>query len=275
MVEPEQRPAGSLGFGVVAGLGRDLLEPLARTVAGLGFETFWINDGGRPEADGLAGLAAVHASAPRLALGVGVVPLDRRNPSDIAAEVTRLGLPLDQLRLGVGSGSAKRPLELVRTGVAALRQELPAARIFIAALGPRMSRLAGEIADGVLFNWAVPGRLEVLSALAADGEREGGCGPIERWAYVRTTVGPGARARLAAEARRYAGTPAYGRAFDAMGVPFRQVGVAGEDLARQLLPYRRILDGVVVRALPAAWQLAQLVEIGRSASGSASEDPRE
>src|SRR5207302_1016581 len=154
-----------------------------------GFESFWINDSGRPEADGLAGLALVHASAPQLALGVGVLPLDRRNPAEIASEVMRLGLPLDQLRLGVGSGGSKRPLELVRGGVATLREKLPAARIFVGALGPRMSRLAGEVADGVLFNWAVPSRLEVLSAHVAEGEQATGRGPIERWGYVRATAG--------------------------------------------------------------------------------------
>jgi alkanesulfonate monooxygenase SsuD/methylene tetrahydromethanopterin reductase-like flavin-dependent oxidoreductase (luciferase family) len=279
MVESERHTSGSpasasLGFGVIAGLARELLEPLAKAVAGLGFETFWVNDGGRPEADGLEGLAVVHAAAPERRLGVGVLPLDRRSPAEVAADVRRLALPLARLRLGVGSGGSSRPLELVRAGVAELRDELPTARVFIAALGPRMSRLAGEVADGVLFNWAVPSRLESLSAIVAEGEREAGRGPIERWAYVRAAVGPDARTRLAAEARRYARTPAYGRAFEAAGVPFEQVGVAGDDLAGQLRPYRRILDGVVVRALPAAWRLDQVVEIARSASGPPGEGPR-
>jgi alkanesulfonate monooxygenase SsuD/methylene tetrahydromethanopterin reductase-like flavin-dependent oxidoreductase (luciferase family) len=293
MVEPEPHSPGPLGFGVIAGLGRELLEPLATAISGLGFDSLWINDGGRPQADGLAGLAVVHAAAPGLLLGVGVLPLDRRLPAEIVTEVTRLGLPLDRLRLGVGSGGSRQPLELVRTGVAALRQALPAARIFIGALGPRMSRLAGEIADGVLFNWAVASRLEALSAIVAEGEREAGRRPIERWAYVRATIGPNARARLAAEARGYALTPAYGRAFDEMGVPFEQVGVArdgrdalavaregrdspaGDVLAGQLQLYRRILDGVVVRALPVDWRLQELLEIARSAAGARSEDQRD
>src|SRR5207248_1511079 len=126
-----------------------------------------------------------------------------------------------------------------------------------------------------LFNWAVPSRLEVLSAHVAEGEQATGRGPIERWAYVRATAGAEAQGRLAAEAHRYAGAPAYGRAFDAMGVPFEQVGVAGDDLAGRLLPYRRILDGVVVRALPVDWRLDELAEIARSAAGRARENPRD
>ena len=31
-----------------------------------------------------------------------------------------------------------------------------ASRLVVAALGPKMCRLAGEVADGVLFNWLTP-----------------------------------------------------------------------------------------------------------------------
>ena len=259
-------PDAALGFGVVAGLPADLLTGLAGAVARLGYGAFWINDSGRADADGLAGLAVVARSAPMLTLGVGVLPLDRRTPAEIAAHVRDLGLPVDRLLLGVGSGGAARPLGLVREGVEALRGLLPDARIVVAALGPRMSHLAGEIADGVLFNWAVPERLHAASALVAEGERAAGRGPIERWAYVRAAVGAGARERLAAEARQYAQFAAYGRAFEAMGVPLERVGIAGEDLRAQLAPYRAILNGVVVRALPVDWSIEEAIAIARAAA---------
>jgi alkanesulfonate monooxygenase SsuD/methylene tetrahydromethanopterin reductase-like flavin-dependent oxidoreductase (luciferase family) len=253
------------GFGVIAGLAPDVLTTVAREVAQLGYRALWINDGGRAEADGLAGLAVVAAAAPDLRLCVGVLPLDRRSPAQIAAHVTDLGLPLDRLALGVGSGGAGRPLGLVREGVAELRLLLPGVAIFMSALGPRMSGLAGEIADGVLFNWAVPDRLLELSAIVAGAERDAGRGRIERWAYVRAAVGPDATARLAAEAERYAGYPGYGRAFETMGRPFDRFGVAGPDLPAQLAAYRSALDGVVVRALPVEWDVPELIEIARAA----------
>ena len=258
-------PSEALGFGIVAGLAPGLLVPLAGEVARLGYGTFWINDGGRPDSDGLAGLAAVAGAAPALSLAVGVLPLDRRTPAEIARHVTDLGLPLDRLRLGVGSGAAKDPLALVRDGVHELRTILPGARIHVAALGPRMSRLAGEIADGVLFNWAIPERLVHLSGLVAEGERDADRAPIERCAYVRTAIGPDAGERLAAEAGRYAQYPAYGRAFSAMSAEHRQAGVTGEDLVPQLAPYQAIMDGVVVRALPREWTLQALIEIAAAA----------
>src|SRR4029453_13690302 len=63
-------------------------------------------------------------------------------------------LPLQRLLLGVGSPNPKS-LQRVRDGVAALRQALQT-RIAVAALGPKMCQLAGEVADGVLLNWVTP-----------------------------------------------------------------------------------------------------------------------
>ena len=161
----------------------------------------------------------------------------------------------------------------MREGVAELRTLLPGARIFISALGPRMSRMAGEIADGVLFNWAVPHRLAELTALVAEGERDAGRGRIQRWAYVRAAVGPDAAARMTAEAARYAGYPAYGRAFDAMAEPFERFGVTDPGMPVQLAAYRAVLDGAVVRALPAAWTVDALMEIARAAVDPAVSGP--
>lgn len=261
-----------LGFGVSAGYGAAILEPLAATVEALGYESFWVNDSGRPDADGLADLAVVARAAPGLRLGVGVVPLDRRPPERVTADLERLGLPLDRVRVGLGSGSeAQRPIGLVRAGVAELRRAIPAAVIFIAALGPRMSELAGEVADGVLLNWAVPERLVGSVARIRRSAAAAGRDPasVDAWTYVRAAVGPDARARLGGEAERYARSPAYGRQFAEMGVPLDAVGVAGDDLPAQLGPYRDVMDGVVVRALPAATAqgnlLEELVEIARSA----------
>jgi len=263
-----------LGFGVSAGYGAAILEPLAVAAEGLGYESFWVNDSGRPDADGLADLAIVARVAPGLRLGVGVVPLDRRPPERVADDVDRLGLPLDRLRLGVGSGAeAARPVSLVRDGVASLRAAMPAALVYIAALGPRMSDLAGEVADGVLLNWAVPERLSESVARIQRSAEAAGRDPcsVATWTYVRAAVGPDARERLGREAERYAKGAAYGRQFGEMGVPLTRVGVTGEDLPAQLRPYRAVMDGVVVRALPAvagqANLLEELLEIARAGAG--------
>jgi alkanesulfonate monooxygenase SsuD/methylene tetrahydromethanopterin reductase-like flavin-dependent oxidoreductase (luciferase family) len=257
-----------LGFGVVAGHDDALLVPLAREVERLGYGALWINDSGRADADGLRGLAIVAGVAPTLRLGVGVLPLDRRSPAAIAASVAELRLPLERLWLGVGSGGvAARPVGVVRESVAALRGLLPSASVFISALGPQMSRLAGEVADGVLFNWAVPSRLAAVSAIVAEGAAAAGRAVPARWTYVRTAVGPDARTRIGEEAERYARSPAYGRAFEAMGVPFVDIGIAGgagEDVAAQVAAYQAVVDGMVIRALPTSWTLSEVLAIARA-----------
>src|SRR5439155_7098144 len=118
----------------------------------LGYGSFWLNHPGRT--DGVAGLAVAAAATEQIDLGVGVVPLTVRPAEDIVDVVRAAALPLDRLLLGVGSQNPQA-LSRVREGVATLRARL-SCRVVAAALGPRMCRLAGELADGVLFNWLTP-----------------------------------------------------------------------------------------------------------------------
>ena len=120
------------------------------------------------------------------------------------------------LRLGVGSGGSDRPLATVRVGVSRFASFCPKRDLYVAALGPKMCQLAGEIADGVLFNWATPARLRQANAWVDEGCRGAGRGTL----VVRPgDDGDRTRDRLGAEAGRYARSPAYGRAFAAQGVP--------------------------------------------------------
>ena len=269
--EPKPR-----GFGITAGYGRAILEPLAAEVARLGYETLWANDSARPEADGLADLAVIHAAAPDLDLGVGVIPLDKRPPEQIAADIRRLDLPLDRLRLGVGSGAElARPLDLVRRGVADLRSLLPTATIFVAALGPRMcdARRRSRRRRPAELGAAGP------TPLGRRARRPPAPNPLGRapgdvaiWTYVRAAVGPAARERLGREAARYATSPAYGRQFTEMGAPFDEVGVWVDTsieprapLSVQLESYRPRSTASSVRALPAEPALDDLLAIARAA----------
>jgi alkanesulfonate monooxygenase SsuD/methylene tetrahydromethanopterin reductase-like flavin-dependent oxidoreductase (luciferase family) len=72
--------------------------------------------------------------------------------------------------------------------------------VYLAALGPQMLRLAGEIADGALLNWATPERIAVsreqIDAGAARAGRDGGAVPMTM--YIRVCVDDDvAAARLA------------------------------------------------------------------------------
>ncbi|MBX7111699.1 MAG: LLM class flavin-dependent oxidoreductase [Dehalococcoidia bacterium] len=232
------------GFGVDAGLPAEVASELARRAEAAGYTSIWTTD--TPRADGLADLAAFASGTTRIRLGVGVLPLDRRPPAAIVEQVRALGLPLDRLWLGIGSGASDRPLALVREAIPPLREALPGVAIAVAAMGPRMTRLAADLAEGVHLNWLTPNTIENARSLAGSASR------AQLLMYVRAALDPGGRERVGQEAARYAATRS--AHFEANGVPVDQVGVAGPpgSFDAQLAPYEALLDQTIVRALPAS-----------------------
>jgi alkanesulfonate monooxygenase SsuD/methylene tetrahydromethanopterin reductase-like flavin-dependent oxidoreductase (luciferase family) len=148
------------GLGITAGLDAGLARELAVRCEDLGYHSLWSND--EPSAPGLTTLAQFDAAAPLLELGAGVLPLDRHQPVRIAAEIARLGLDPAKLWIGVGAGQLATPIEVVQRAVAELRELLPeGTRIVVAAMRPRMCRVGGSVADGVLLNWMLPAQAAV------------------------------------------------------------------------------------------------------------------
>ncbi|MQA76216.1 MAG: LLM class flavin-dependent oxidoreductase [Solirubrobacterales bacterium] len=254
--EPEDSvdvPEGR-GFGVAAGLDPDVAAPLAARCQELGYDSMWSND--HPGALGLETLAAFAAAAPELDLGVGVMALDRHSPAEIAGHLERLGLDRSRLWIGVGAGFDERPLTTMSEAVPRLREQLEGVRVVLAAMGPRMSRLAGEAYDGAFFNWMTPAfaersRLNV-EAGAAGAERR----PPPVFGYVRTAVGPDAEDRLAREESFYRDLhDGYRNHFERLDEPEGTVGIAAADAdaaQRELAAYERALDVQVVRGLAGA-----------------------
>ncbi|MBI2323520.1 MAG: LLM class flavin-dependent oxidoreductase [Chloroflexi bacterium] len=217
-VPPSDGRTGRLGFGIAAALGPGVAGDVAGEVERLGYETIWTTDG--TAGTGLPLLAAAQRSSHAMLLGVGVIPCDLRGAREIAETITNLGIDTSRAIVGIGSGRAEHPAEAVRAAVTDLRALLPpGSAIGIAALGPRMCRLAGEIADVVLLNWMTPQRIRWARERIAEGARRGGRkgGPVIA-SYVRVAIGADASDRLAAEADRYARVPAYGRSFAGMAV---------------------------------------------------------
>ncbi|HJR01706.1 MAG TPA: LLM class flavin-dependent oxidoreductase [Methylomirabilota bacterium] len=237
------------GFAVFAGVSPEIIRASAREAEALGYRSFWVNHPG--PVDGLGSLAHAAAETRRVDLGVGVVPLHTRGPESIADGVRGHGLAPERLLLGVGSPNPQA-LKRVRDGVAALRASL-STRIIVAALGPRMCHLAGEVADGVLFNWLTPEyarrSAEIVRAGAAAAGR-----PVPRlYAYVRVALGPAAE-RLAEEGGRYDAIPAYHDHFVRMGVKPIDTAIAAtsaDGIKRALAAWEGAVDEVVLRAITA------------------------
>jgi alkanesulfonate monooxygenase SsuD/methylene tetrahydromethanopterin reductase-like flavin-dependent oxidoreductase (luciferase family) len=238
------------GFAVFAGVSPEIIRASAREAEALGYRSFWVNHPG--PVDGLGSLAHAAGETRRIDLGVGVIPLHTRGPEAIADGVRGHGLAPERLLLGVGSPNPEA-LKRVRDGVATLRATLTT-RIIVAALGPKMCQLAGEVADGVLFNWLTPEyarRSAELVRAGADAAKR----PMPRlYAYVRVAMGAAAAERLADEGGRYDAIPAYHAHFVRMGVKPVDTAIAAaaaDGIKRALAAWEGAVDEVVLRAITA------------------------
>lgn len=236
------------GFALYAGIAPEIVRAIAAEAEALGYGSFWVNHPG--SFDGLGALAHAARETRRIELGVGVIPLHTRGPASIAEGVRAHALPLDRLLLGVGSPNPQS-LARVRDGVAALRKDL-SARIIVAALGPKMCRLAGEVSDGVLLNWLTPEHARASADLVREGAASARRPVPKIYAYVRLAIGDAGRARLAEEGDRYGAIPAYGANFARMGVKPVETAIATdtpEQVPAALARWRGVVDEVVLRAI--------------------------
>ena len=236
------------GFALFAGTAPEIIRASAREAESLGYSSFWVNHPG--PTDGLVALGLAAKETGRIALGVGVIPLHTRGPESIVQGVRANALPSERLLLGIGSPNPGA-LGRVRSGIAALRRELPA-RLVVAALGPGMCRLAGEVADAVLFNWLTPEHARKSAQLVREGAAAARREPPRLFAYVRVALGAEARASLAREADRYAAIPAYASHFTRMGLPPIETAIAAESpdgITRALSRWAGVVEEVVVRAV--------------------------
>jgi alkanesulfonate monooxygenase SsuD/methylene tetrahydromethanopterin reductase-like flavin-dependent oxidoreductase (luciferase family) len=252
------------GFALFAGTAPEIVRASAREAEGLGYSSFWVNHPGAT--DGLAALAQAAGETRRLELGIGVIPLHTRGPDSIVQGVRAHALPLERLLLGVGSPNPEA-LKRVRDGVAALRSQL-ATRLIVAALGPKMCHLAGEIADGVLLNWLTPEHARRSAELVRAGAAAAGRRPPKLFAYVRVALGAAAHDRLRQEADRYAAIPVYAANFARMGVKPVETAIAVETpeaIAPALARWRGVVDELVLRAITGADTVEETVALVRAA----------
>lgn len=237
---------GSISIGLHGATPHDLIRELAPRIEAAGFTTLWLND--TPQGDSLTGLAAAASVTSTLALGAGVIPLDRRPARAIAAALA--DLPADRLSLGLGTGAAHQGLATMTDALTLLREHTEA-RLVVGGLGPKMRRLGAKHADGVLLNWLTPETaVEAQAELRADAAGR----PVRGILYVRTTTDAAARAALELEAASYARYPAYAANFERLGISALDAtidGTSGAVLSDRLAQYTAAVDEVVVRAIVA------------------------
>src|SRR5438876_3070806 len=226
---------------------------IAREAESRGYRAAWVGEASGADAIVLSTLIATHTSTIRIANGV--IPVQTRTPvvyGQAAATLAHLSNGRFALGLGLSSeiivgqwhGLPFAPsIQQMREAVQAIRMTAagervnldgrfyrlrnfrlampppsPPPRVYLAALGPRMCELAGEVADGVLLNWIPPAAVPASLRHVEAGARRAGrsLAGLDVAVYVRTCVTDArepVREALARDITGYAIVNAYARFF--------------------------------------------------------------
>lgn len=200
----------------------DTTVPLARLAEESGYTDLWSAevDG----TDGFGTLAAIAAVTEKLRLGTAIVPVYSRPPALLAMSAANLqGLSRGRFVLGIGTSTSivigrwmgipfDKPVLRMRETVSILREALSGKKvtfegetvssqgfrltadpgepvpIYIAALGPKMLELAGEVADGVIFYLFTPEGVRDAIAKVHASAKAAGRDPNEIDTVIRIPV---------------------------------------------------------------------------------------
>ena len=230
---------------------------IAREAEQRGYRTAWVGEASGAEAIVLSTLIATHTQA--LKIANGVIPVQTRTPIVYGQAAATLGhLAPGRFALGLGLSSEiivgqwhglpftpsiqqmREAVQIIRMTAAgervnfegkfyrlknfrlAIPAPTPAPRIYLAALGPRMCELAGEVADGVLLNWIPPSAVSASVRHVEAGAKRAGRSrsDVEVAVYVRTCVTDEpepVRETLARDITGYAIVSVYARFFEECG----------------------------------------------------------
>ena len=193
---------------------------LVRLAADLGYESAWTPS----HADAAAFDRCLRwFDASGLPVGISAVPASGQSAEFYADHARRVWEATGgKFTLVVGSGGLPRAARRMRAYIGELRNHAPTdLPVYVAALGPMMLDLGGELADGVALNWCTADQVVWSRVRLADAARAAGRSVPPVIEYIRTAVDPDAELAhrtVGVAALRYAlGPPAYRRHFERMG----------------------------------------------------------
>lgn len=285
----------SIAVGEVRGpLALDEFIGQVQSAADSGFGTVW-----SAQAlgwDALTALAVAGALVPDLALGTAVVPTPQRHPLTLASQaLTVQAVTGNRLTLGIGAGigrmvesmfglPAGRPARRMREYVSALRPLLRgeavdyrgetltavgavsvsgahAPPLLLAALGPEMLRVAGELADGAVTWMAGPRTLadHVVPTVTRAAETAGRPAPriLAGVIVCVTDDEEGARARIGERFAMAGSVPEYRAVLDREHASGPQDVVVVGDETRVEQQLRRLADAGVTECFGSPFGTAE------------------
>lgn len=248
------------GFGIDASVDPAVAGELAAQVESLGYGSFWVN--GSPSDNALTILESA-ASTSGLDVGVGVLPLTAIGIEEVIDQVRTRGIPQRRLWLGVGSNRKPGALDEVRDACERIRAETEC-RVVSAAVGPKMTQQAAEIADCVLFTWWP--RSEVAASRQRVDEAAADAGRVVPLiaSYVRCGLLPQAAEAIEEKSSRYASIPRYAQVFARNRMTAQETVITGSD-RDELLPKIEheevVIDLPIIRAITPDDSLAALTEL--------------
>lgn len=261
--------------------------PVYAALARAGFTDLWSSE--VAGADAFTPLALGAAWHPQLRLGTAIAPVFTRGPALLAMSAAAMAEAAPgRFALGIGASSPvvvrdwnatafqepyRRTRDVLRFLRAALRGEMidqvyetfavrrfrlerpPATPppVFLAALRPRMLRLASAEADGVILNWLAAG--DVPRALAEVGERRDGFEVVARIFVCPTEDAGHARAVGRRLITTYLTVPAYAEFHRWLGrasvlEPVWRAWATGDRRAASAAVPDELIDALIVHGAP-------------------------
>jgi len=178
-----------LGIDSRFALSDDEQRTIAREAAGLGYKSLWT-----PVAETRErfDVCVTWYKSSGLPTGVAVAPVSAWAIDQLAAVTKETFERTDgKFTLGIGTGrTADAPIRIMRLTIDTLRERLPAAVVYLGALGPQMLRLAGKRYDGAALNWCSADQVRWSRERVAAGARAAGRKPsdVRIHEYIRVCI---------------------------------------------------------------------------------------
>ena len=237
-----------IGVTLVGRIPMKELAPIAQEADQRGYHSIWLTEGSARDA--FCQIAAMSMVTENVQFGPGVVVAFGRSPTMLAMITATLDEISGQRFIqGIGAGGPnsernhgekyEKPIARMRDYVtiikAALRGETvdytgkavsihgfrlgfraprPNAPVYVAALGPQMSRLGGEISDGLIYSLPTPHYIRKTAPVIKEGTNKAGRSmkDVDVAAYILCDPNPdraSARETIREHIFGYTGSPAY------------------------------------------------------------------